>query len=97
MTDVTATSFGFVAVGFDHPSGPTVGSVAAMWTSLDGTQWTPVSNPSLAGAGIREMNSSTLLGGLVVAAGDRPSAKAPNDLGEQDAAIWQELPFSVTD
>jgi hypothetical protein len=94
MTDVTATPFGFVAVGLDHPSGPAAGSVAAMWTSLDGTEWTPVSNPSLTGAGSREMNSSALFGSLVVAAGDRPSPSAPDNTDEQDAAIWEELPFT---
>jgi hypothetical protein len=95
MTDVTAAPFGFVAVGLDHPSGPKVGSVAAMWTSLDGTQWTPVSNPSLTGVGSREMNSSALFDGLVFAAGDRPSPTALNNTHEQDAAIWGEVASAV--
>jgi hypothetical protein len=82
MTGVTTAPFGFVAVGSDHPSGP-VGLAAAVWTSPDGHRWTSISNPSLSGTGIIEMNDVALVDGRIVAGGDVASPSATNKLTAQ--------------
>ncbi len=90
MRSVATVPFGFVAVGGDHPSGPAGPSTAAVWTSLDGEVWTPVSGPSFGGSGNYSMQSVASAGSDVVAVGDAP---APYDRRsqKQDAAVWSTI------
>jgi hypothetical protein len=94
MSDVTAISTGFVAVGVDgHPSGGTqmIGiRGAAVWTSADGTHWTRVpTQASFAGA---QMDHVIAADSLVVATGlDVPTGSgsvAPPILRSTDGLTW---------
>lgn len=87
MSDVAATSNGFVAVGVDgHPSGGTqmIGiRGAAVWTSPDGTHWarTPT-QPAFAGA---QMDHVTAADSVVVATG----LDVPTGSGSVAPPIWR--------
>jgi hypothetical protein len=87
MSDVAATSNGFVAVGVDgHPSGGTqmIGiRGAAVWTSPDGTHWarTPT-QPVFAGA---QMDHVTAADSVVVATG----LDVPTGSGSVAPPIWR--------
>jgi hypothetical protein len=84
-------SFGLLAVGFDHPTGPQRFATAAVWTSLKGKVWTPVSSPSFAGDGNIEMVGVASVAGGVVAVGD-DTASSRRQADGQDAAVWSTLP-----
>ena len=87
MSDVAATSNGFVAVGVDgHPSGGTqmIGiRGAAVWTSPDGTHWarTPT-QPAFAGA---QMDHVTAADSVVIATG----LDVPTGSGSVAPPIWR--------
>jgi Novel STAND NTPase 1 len=90
MRGVVAVPFGFVAVGVDHPSGPQGPATAQVWTSLDGTVWSPVSSPSFAGQGNYSLQAAAAIGDQVVAVGDAPAPyRSKSD--KQDAAVWSTL------
>ena len=87
MRGVVSVPFGFVAVGADHPSGPDGPSSAAMWTSLEGEFWTPVSSPSFGGQGNYLLRAVASASDNIVAVGAAP---APSDRksAKLDAAVW---------
>jgi hypothetical protein len=87
MHGVATVSFGFVAVGVDHPSGLTGPATAAVWTSLDGEVWTPLSSPSLAGEGNFSMQAVASASDSIVAVGAAP-VPADRRRERQDAEVW---------
>jgi len=91
MRAVSVVPFGFVAVGVDHPNGPEGPASAAVWTSLDGQVWTPVSSPSFAGQGDYSMQAVTSVSHNVVIVGDAP-APSYRQSQKQDAAVWSTFP-----
>ncbi len=87
MHGVATVPFGFVAVGVDHPSGRKGPATAAVWTSLDGEVWTPLSSPSLAGQGNFSMQAVASASDNIVAVGAAP-APSGRGSGRQDAEVW---------
>jgi hypothetical protein len=73
MLSVTAGGPGLVAVGFDGPEGGEVGygaTYSAVWTSLDGTEWSRVTHDELVfGVGHSAMSSVAAGGPGLVAVG----------------------------
>ena len=81
MYSVAATSWGFVAVGFDGSGGD---ADAAAWTSSDGRTWSRVRHDEavFGGVGTQEMWAVAANGAQLVAVGlDRHGSEA-------DAAVW---------
>jgi hypothetical protein len=85
MFDVTAGGPGLVAVGRDGPTVDGEGN-AAVWTSVDGFNWSRVPDDEavFGGPGEQRMVSVTVVGpGLVAVGFDRPAVD-----GEGNAAVW---------
>jgi len=84
MADVVSGPRGLVVVGFDR-TGPEETSEAAVWRSVDGREWIPVSSTSFSGngaramAGVAEVERGTL---LAVGAGQEDAG------GPKEGRIW---------
>lgn len=81
IVDARRVGPAYVAGGYDTSSGT---REAAIWTTGDGRAWQRIPDDGdFGGAGGQEINSVTVFGGALVAAGTAGPA------GDRDAAVWQ--------
>jgi hypothetical protein len=79
MTGIIPFRGGLIAVG---EAGAPGDSDAAVWLSLDGSQWLPSGSKALARPGIQEMKIVLVFHGLLIAMGEDSASN------EGDAAVW---------